>query len=166
MSLSEAFISEINQEAKATRRLLEVVPEDKLGWKPHDKSMTLARLAGHVAENAGWAETMMASEVLDFATMDHVPFEPKTKAELLATFDEALASCGKALQGKSDEELAVVWTMRNGETVLGAMPRHVAIRTWVLSHNVHHRGQLTVYLRLLDVPLPGIYGPSADDASF
>jgi len=163
MALSEMLLGEFTQEAKSTRRLLERVPEDKLAWQPHEKSMSLSRLAGHVAEIAGWTPRVVAQDEIDFEESDYQPFVPETTAEILGALDESVEKFNAALDGVSDEDLMRPWTLRNGEHVIMTAPKFAALRSFVLSHLVHHRGQLTVYLRQLDVELPGIYGPSADE---
>ena len=163
VSLAKAFVAEFDHECAGTRKMLERVPEDKLTWKPHEKSMSLAQLTGHIAEMPGWAGSVMSAEELDFAKMEgYQPTVPETKAELLEAFDKSVASFRQAMEDHADEDFFVTWTMRNGEHVIAEMPRVSAIRGFVLSHTYHHRGQLSVYLRLLDVPLPKVYGPTAD----
>ncbi len=163
MSLAQAFLAEFDHECKGTRKMLERVPEDKFPWKPHHKSMSLAHLTGHIAEMPGWAASVMGTEELDFAKMGHYkPTVPETHEELLAAFDKNVGDFKQAMADQSDESFLVTWTLRNGEHVITSMPRVSAIRGFVLSHTYHHRGQLSVYLRLLDVPLPQVYGPTAD----
>lgn len=166
MPMIDAFLAELDHEAATTRRLLERVPEDKLTWKPHEKSMTLSRLAGHVAEMPGWARTILADDVFEAdkaGERGYRPHQPETVAELLQVHDESLAAFRAAAQGVSDETLRGSWRMVKGGQTLLEMPRTVAVRSFIISHIIHHRGQLSVYLRLLDVPLPSIYGPTADD---
>lgn len=158
-------MAEFEQEAAGTRKMLERVPEDKFDWKPHEKSMPLGRLAGHIAESAAWAKEVVEGDELDFAQSDYEPYTPQKTAELLERFDEFAAIFSQALAGRSDEEMLAQWTMRSGDHVIAKLPRIAAIRGFVLSHTYHHRGQLSVYLRLLDVPVPGVYGPSADDTA-
>ncbi len=168
MSISQAFLAEFNHEATGSRKMLEAVPEDKLDWKPHEKSMTLGRLAGHLAENPMWGCSIMQSTELDFASEEGSKMEPfiaTSVAELLESFDKGVETCREALD-QDDEAYSVVWTMRNGEQVMIEMPRVAVVRTWVFNHMYHHRGQLSVYLRLLDVPVPGVYGPTADVEGF
>ena len=161
--LAGAFLAELENEAKVTRSVLERVPADKFDWKPHDKSMTFGRLASHVAERWGWTVNTVKQDVLDFSTMDYTPFEPKTTDELLAFFDKHISDAKAALAETSDETFMTDWTMRNGEQVYFTMPKVAVMRTFVLNHIIHHRGQLSVYLRLNDIPVPSIYGPSADE---
>jgi uncharacterized damage-inducible protein DinB len=163
MTINEALAAELKQEAATTRRLLERVPQDSLGWKPHDKSMTLGRLAGHVAELPGLFAMVLTEDALDFASGKYQPFNPENASELPEVFDQRVAAALDALGNQSGEAFAKNWQMRRGERVLLEMPRAVALRAIGLNHLIHHRGQLSVYLRLLDVPVPSIYGPSADD---
>lgn len=163
--LAAAFLAELDNEAKVTRTCLERVPADKFDWKPHEKSMTFGRLASHIAEMFGWTKDTLRTDVLDFATMDYKPFEPTSTEELLAFFDEHIAASKAALSETSDEAFMTDWTMRNGEQVYFTMPKVAVMRSFVMNHIVHHRGQLSVYLRLNDIPVPAIYGPSADEGS-
>lgn len=163
--IADALRAELQHESKATRSLFAVLPEDKLDWRPHEKSMALGRLAAHIAEIPGRVSSVLEPE-LDFAALDYQSWVPRDRKHLLDTFDKAVAASRKHLDGVSDEDLHVIWTMRSGDKILAQMPRVVALRGFVLNHGVHHRGQLTVYLRLLDVPLPSVYGPTADNPNF
>lgn len=163
--LAAAFLSELENEAQVTRACLERVPADKFDWRPHEKSMTFGRLASHIAEMFGWTKETLRSDVLDFATMDYTPFEPKTSEELLTFFDEHIAAARAIIADTSDETFLTDWTMRNGEQVYCTMPKVAVMRSFVINHIVHHRGQLSVYLRLNDIPVPSIYGPSADEGA-
>jgi uncharacterized damage-inducible protein DinB len=154
----------MRQEAKTTRRLLERVPEASFGWKPHEKSMTLGRLAAHVAELPELVIPALTRDELDFAAGDFKPFEPQSTAELLEKFDRNISAAVEALRRQPDDRMGEKWKLRSGDRVLFEMPRAMVVRFVGLNHVVHHRGQLSVYLRLLDVPLPSIYGPSADEA--
>lgn len=166
MALNEAILAEMEQEAIATRKTLERVPEDKFSWKPHEKSMSLGQLASHVAEIAMWTGETINKDVLDFATAGYKPFVPNTTAELVKFFDDNHAEAIRVMkENATDENLMGMWTLRNGETVYMTMPRIAVLRGFVLSHLVHHRAQLGVYLRLLDIPVPSVYGPSADEGS-
>lgn len=165
MFIAKAFLGEFSHEATTTRNTLAVIPNDKLDYKPHEKSFHLGRLAGHVAEIPGWAEDTVAKEVLDMAA-GFESFDPASVEELLEVWDKNVASFSAALEGVSDEHLGVTWKLCHGDAVLYEAPRVVAIRGFVLNHMYHHRGQLQVYLRLLDVPLPSIYGPTADAEGF
>lgn len=165
MSLSENLVGELQYEAATTRKCLERVPAESFDWKPHEKSMTMGRLATHIAEMIGWVKDTVEKPELDFATMDYKPFEPKTTAELVAFLDKNIADAAESLKNASDETLLANWKMRNGEQVYFDMPRVAVIRGMLIKHIVHHRGQLSVYLRLNDIPVPEIYGPSADEGS-
>jgi uncharacterized damage-inducible protein DinB len=166
MSLKDAFAAEVKIEAATTRKLLERVPEDKLEWKPHEKSMGLGRLAGHVAELMSMYGAVLSADELDFAAGQYKPFAPSKSAELTETFDKNVAEALKLLANQSDEELQKVWRLRRGDQIFLEMPRKAALRTFAMNHLIHHRGQLSVYLRLLNVPVPSIYGPSADEPNF
>jgi uncharacterized damage-inducible protein DinB len=166
MALSQAFSAELKQEAATTRKMLERVPQDKFDWKPHDKSMTLGRLAGHVAELPTLIQATLAADEIDFASGEYKPFVPATSSELTETFDKNVGKALELLQNQSDENLQKTWRLRRGEQIFLEVPRKAAMRTVGLNHLIHHRGQLSVYLRLLDVPLPSVYGPTADEPMF
>jgi uncharacterized damage-inducible protein DinB len=162
MTISEMLLPEFDQEMANTRKILDCVPEGKFSWKPHEKSMTLGRLASHVAEMPNWAVFTINQEKLEL-TPDMKPFNATSKTELMETLDKNSAAARQAIAGATDEHLGKVWTLiYGGQTVL-EMPRAAVLRTIVMSHMIHHRGQLSVYLRLNDVPIPGMYGPSADN---
>lgn len=163
MKLSELLLKEIQQEAASTRRILQVVPDEHIGWKPHEKSMTLGRLASHVAELPQFVNRALESDHYDMATRTGAPIVCESTAALLEFFEERLTAAIATLQDKDNDFLQETWTFRRGEMILGQPTRYEAIRSWMMNHQIHHRGQLTVYLRLLDIPVPGIYGPSADD---
>jgi len=165
MSSIDPIIAEIRQEAATTRRMLERVPQGEFAWKPHEKSMALGRLAGHVAELFTFAVPLAAQDELDFAAGGYSPFNPATASELLARFDGNVAEAVEALGALADETLLSRWRLRRGEQVIFELPRAAAIRSFMLNHIYHHRGQLSVYLRLLDVPLPSVYGPTADETA-
>jgi uncharacterized damage-inducible protein DinB len=162
MTKAQILLEEVKQEAKATRTLLERVPFEKADYKPHEKSMTLKRLATHVAEINGWWKECLTMDVLDFSKGDSKPKEINSTADILALHDDLLVKAEIILNNAADEKFKEDWTMRNGEVVYFTMPKAEVVRTWCMNHLYHHRGQLTVYLRLLDVPLPSIYGPTAD----
>ena len=162
MTKAQAFLQELNQEAVATRQILLAVPFDKADWKPHDKSMTLGRLATHVAEIPSCFGITLLQDVLDFAAGDYKPFVAKDTADLIALLDKNLKNAEEVLNTFPDDKMPDNWTMRAGETVFFSLPKEQVVRTWCLNHWYHHRAQLGVYLRLLNVPLPGTYGPSAD----
>lgn len=163
MSLSSSFLGEFDHEMTNTRRTLERVPTDKLAWQPHTKSMTLGRLASHIAEMPLWAVRNVQMPEYDFASGGHMRLDLPSTQEIVEAFDENVVAAREALSSASDEVLRETWTLRRGDQVVFAMPRIAVLRSMVLNHTIHHRGQLTVYLRLQDVPLPGLYGPSADE---
>lgn len=165
MGLGEALHAEMEQEAATTRKVLERIPADKFGWKPHEKSMGMGQLASHIAEMFSWTGPTLNQPELDFSKFDYKPFEPATSEELLEYFDKNISEALDVLKNTSDETFFEPWTMRNGEQVYFTMPKAVTMRSFVMNHIVHHRGQLSVYLRLNDIPVPAIYGPSADEGA-
>lgn len=168
MKLNELFLEQLEVEAKSTRRALERVPEGKNDWKPHEKSMPMGYLAALVAKMPGWIALMINQDEYNLDSKD-ARFQPvalNTNRELVASFDGAVASARKALEGASDEHLLKHWKMLVGGHVVSDSPRYVSIRDAVFTHLGHHRGQLTVYLRLNEAVVPSIYGPSADERGF
>lgn len=165
MKLAQGLLAEVKYEAMSTRKLLERVPFDKADYKPHPKSMSLKQLATHVAEISGWYKETLLQDVLDFAAGDYVPKEINNTEDLLALHDKNIAQAEKILSEVSEDEFAKMWTMKNGDTVYFSMPKAAVVRSWCMNHLYHHRAQLTVYLRMLDVPLPSIYGPTADEGN-
>jgi uncharacterized damage-inducible protein DinB len=163
MSLGKTFLAEVLQEAASTRKLLAIIPFDRADFKPHEKSMSLKHLATHVAEINGWWKECLIQDELDFSVGDFKPKELHSTEDLLSMHDVLVEKATKILSEVADEEFAKPWTMRNGEQIYFTMPKAAVVRTWCLNHLFHHRGQLTVYLRLLDIKLPGMYGPTADD---
>ncbi len=163
MNLSESMLEELKHESLGTRILLTAIPADKLGWQPHEKSMTLGRLAAHIAEIPGWLQHTIKQDELDFATADFMPTPLEDAAALMNAFEDNLAKGIAALTGASDETMLGLWRLRNGDQLFFQMSRVGVVRGMILNHTVHHRGQLSVYLRLLNVPVPGMYGPSADE---
>jgi uncharacterized damage-inducible protein DinB len=161
MTISETLLPEFDQEMAGTRAILECVPEDKFAWKPHTKSMTMGRLASHVAELPGWAAYTIDQEKLEL-TPDMKPLNAATKSELMDAFAANISTARAALAGASDEHLGKTWSLLYDGHVVLSMPRAAVLRTMVLSHLIHHRAQLGVYLRLNDIAIPGMYGPSAD----
>jgi uncharacterized damage-inducible protein DinB len=165
MTIAETLLPEFDREMAVTRKLLERVPDGQFDWKPHAKSMTLGRLAGHLAELAQWVSAIITQGSLDVATPRPAGYTaPATRAAVLALFDAQVAAARAALQGRSDAELQAPWSLLRDDEVMFTMPRVTVLRMMVFNHIVHHRGQLSVYLRMHDVPLPSIYGPSADEA--
>lgn len=166
MSMRTALLEEFAHEASHSRRLLERVPEAKLGWRPHSASMTLGRLAGHIAEIPKWTPAMISPELDLAAGALPVAFAPSRLQDVLVELGCNVSDFHLAIGGASDEILASRFVLRRGARVLARMTRLAAVRAFVLNHVVHHRGQLTVYLRQLGVALPQIYGPTADHREF
>ena len=167
MSIAQGFLAEFDPEMKNTRRMLELVPDDALDYRPHPKSMTMAELAGHVAEMAGWAALTAKLDQLDINPKGGPALEPciaTSRAMVVETFDRGVAAAREAVAAVSDEEMVKDWTLLQGGQTLFTMPRIAVLNTMILSHIVHHRAQLGVYLRMNDIPIPGMYGPSADEA--
>ena len=169
MKLTDLFIGEIDREGPLTRRALEAVPEGRGDWKPHTKSMPLGRLAGLVAMMPSWLSMMIEKDEFDLSppagTKSQFSRELKTRQELVDEMEKGFAGARKALQGTTDDHLMKPWQLKMGGKVVQQQPRHVMLRD-SLMHLAHHRGQLTVYQRLNDAPVPAIYGPSADDQRF
>ena len=165
MTIIEMLLKEMEQEAATTRKMLSIVPDDKYSWKPHEKSMTIQRLATHVAELPTWVTMTLTTNELDFANNPYNPEVITNTKDLLQYFEKCLAEGKSSLQKAKDEDLLPVWTLRNGETIYSAEPKGDVIRM-TYCQIVHHRAQLGVFLRLLNVPIPGSYGPSADDMNF
>lgn len=164
MAMIDPILSELEQESHSTLRLLERVPEDRLGWRPHRKSMSLGQLALHVAQVPGLLTQMAQLDGME-APQFQQP-EATGRQQLIETYRAGLAAAQSELPKMDDAKLMEPWNVRNGARVLMSMPRIALLRTLMLNHSYHHRGQLTVYLRMLDVPLPPVYGPSADEKSF
>ena len=164
MALVDALLPEFDREMSTTRKLLERVPEDRFDWKPHAKSFSLGALATHVANLPMWGEMTLARPEVDVTAGPQLSAY-SSRAELLAAFDRNVAATRSALAGTIDAELTVPWRLKRGSETIFSMPRSAVWRSFVVSHLVHHRGQLSVYLRLLDVPVPSIYGPSADEGA-
>lgn len=163
MKLADPLVSELEYEAATTRRVLDRIPDSEFGWKPHPKSFSLGELASHTANIADWAAITLTTDELNLDPVDSKPWLASTRAELLEQFDRNLAKSLSLLREADDEHLRAPWTLKSmGQTVL-TLPRSAVLRTWVLNHMIHHRGQLAVYLRLRDIPVPSIYGPSADE---
>jgi uncharacterized damage-inducible protein DinB len=163
MAIKDAFIAELKQESSLTKKMLERVPVEKASWKPHEKSMSLGRLATHVAEIPHWISRIITIDDWDFAARGFSSQVAQSNEELLEIFQAKLDTAITDLETMSDEDFNKTWIVRMGEQMRRELPKKIAIRGWGFSHLVHHRGQLSVYLRLLDVPVPGMYGPSADE---
>ncbi len=166
MPMNQALLAEFDNEMRTTRRVLERISTETFGWKPHEKSNNMAWLAWHVGTIPIWATVTLNTEVLDFATPDpnmKFPEQPKTNEELMKTFDKAVTDARAAIAAASDEALMKPWTLKNGPQTVFTAPKVAVLRGFVMNHLIHHRGQLSVYMRLKDIPVPSIYGPSADE---
>ena len=164
MAIKDALLADYDHEMGTTRRLLERLPDDKLGWKPHEKSMSLGALATHVSSIPHWAGTILNDPSFDLAEAQGPNTEKTSRADILASFDETRART-RAWMDKTDGEYNSPWTLKRGGQQVFSVPRVSAFRSFVLHHIIHHRGQLSVYLRLNGVAVPAIYGPSADEGS-
>ncbi len=168
MALNEALLPEFDKEMANTRKSLDRVPDDKFDWKPHAKSMTFRQLATHVASIPGWGAQIFATDSLDVAPVGAPPYQPpvvNSRQDLLELFDRDAAKAREALKGATDAQLMETWTLLAGGKTIFAMPRIAVFRSMIMNHLIHHRAQLGVYLRLNDVPVPAIYGPSADEGT-
>jgi uncharacterized damage-inducible protein DinB len=162
MTLNQSLLKEMEQEAQTTRKMLSIIPNDKYDWQPHPKSMTIKRLAAHIGELPGWVPLALNTTELDFATTPYTPRDINDTATLLEYFEETLALGKASLEKATPDQFEGPWTLRNGDQIYLVTTKLDMIRT---SYNqiVHHRAQLGVFLRLLDIPIPGSYGPSADE---
>lgn len=165
MTFRESFLRELEGESVTTRKMLERVPAEKFAWKPHPKSMTLQQLSTHIAEIPEWIELVFNTTELDFATAPYHPVSINSTAELISYFEKAYTKGKTALENASDQQFEDNWKMRTGEQIHFSATKREMIRT-CFCQVTHHRAQLGVYLRLLDIPIPGSYGPSADDMNF
>ena len=167
MTIGQMMLGEFDQEMQNTRKTLERCPDEKWNWKPHEKSGTVGWLASHIATMVGWLPMTISTEEFDYAPVDGPSFEPPkigNRKELLTTFDKESAAARAALANVSDAEMMKNWKLLAGGQEIFTMPRVACIRGMVLNHLIHHRAQLTVYFRLLGIAVPGLYGPSADEA--
>jgi uncharacterized damage-inducible protein DinB len=165
MSFAQRFLPELDQEMTTTRRALERVPEDRLEWRPHPKSATLGRLATHIGELSGFGVRIFAGDSFDILRGGggYQPLSLGSVREILELFDGNVQKSREQIEQASEEALRESWTLRRGDSVIFSLPRAAVLRTMLLSHLIHHRGQLSVYLRLNEVPVPSIYGPTADE---
>jgi uncharacterized damage-inducible protein DinB len=163
MSIAQSLLPEYDQEMANTRKMLERIPENKLDYKPDPKSMSMGQLAGHVAEMCGWFASMMEGPALDIPE-GFKPFIATSKKQLLDKFDENVAATRAALAAAGDQALMQDWSLKFAGNTMFTMPRIACYRTMIMNHVIHHRAQLSVYYRLNGVPVPGMYGPSADEA--
>ncbi len=162
MELIQSLLKEMEQEAQTTRKMLSIIPNDKFNWQPHPKSMTIIRLATHIAELPSWVSMVLTTEELDFSANPYDPKVINNVEELLAYFEECLADGRAHLEKAKLSQFDEKWTLRNGDDIYDVSPKGEVIRM-SYSQIVHHRAQLGVFLRLLDIPIPGSYGPSADE---
>ncbi len=160
---ADILYTDLENELRTTRRMLERFPEGKNDWRPHEKSMTLGRLASHVAEIPQYATMIISTPEMDFSKGGHTPTIYNTADELLAVFDQKVNELRPVLASFDSEAVATPWSLRNGEQIFFTRPKGDLVRHMMINHLVHHRAQLGVYYRMLDVPLPGSYGPSADE---
>lgn len=167
-SIASLIVRDFAAEVPKTRSLLAVAPESQFDWKPHEKSMTLCQLVAHLAEAPTWVPSMLDGDEMDFADIEdsYQPFAPSSHAELMEGFEKNVKDFMVAMEGHSDDFMLRDWTMRKGDQVLMKQPREAVIREILIHHCAHHRGQLTVYLRLLGIPVPSTHGPTADDPTF
>jgi uncharacterized damage-inducible protein DinB len=163
MSISQSLLPEFDHEMASTRRVLERITADKFGWKPHEKSYSLGQLASHVAELPGWVKTTLTTDELDFGAGGYKPFIAETTEQLLQVFDKNVAEGRAAIAAAGDQEFFKPWALRNNGREIFKLPKAGVLRSFTMSHVIHHRGQLTVYLRLTGIPVPSTYGPSADE---
>ncbi|MBK7706732.1 MAG: DinB family protein [Acidobacteria bacterium] len=162
-NIATGIIGELDHEIATTRKCVERLPAELFDWKPHEKSMTLGRLAGHVVEMVNWVTVTCTTSQLDFAAGDYKPSNATNADELVAELDKLAAEAVEALKNTSDDQMHEPWSLKNGDATYFTMPKIATLRTFCLNHIWHHRGQLTVYMRLNDIPVPSIYGPSADE---
>ena len=165
MSVIDLLQNELEQEAQTTRKILERVPNDKYDWQPHPKSMTIKQLATHIAELPGWISMGLTTDELDFAATPYAPENITNTPDLLALLERSIASGKSSLSEATEENLLPTWTLRNGDQIYMVMTKYEVVRH-ALSQLIHHRAQLGVYLRLLNISIPGSYGPSADEQNF
>ena len=163
MKLIDSFTTEFEHEAQTTRKHLERLRNDKLDWRPHEKSFTAGGLASHIVECISWAESIFNRDEVDVDPATYKPYQATSVPELLKTFDDKVANCKQVLAGVTEESLTQPWRLKMGGRLLFERPRSAVFRDFILSHVIHHRGQFSVYLRLLNVPVPGSYGPTADE---
>jgi uncharacterized damage-inducible protein DinB len=165
MQIIPLLLKEMELEAGTTRKMLQRIPADKLDWQPHEKSMNMRALSVHIAELPSWVKMALTTTELDFSKMDYTPTAFNNVEELMSIFEKSFNDGKEALSAANEEELLPEWTLRNGEQVYSVWTKYEVIRH-SFSQTTHHRAQLGVYLRLLNIPIPGSYGPSADETNF
>jgi len=169
MAMNEALLPEFDQEVANTRKTLERIPNDKFAWKPHEKSMSLGNLASHLAALPSWTVPTLEQDSLDLTPATGAPLRPeppKSRDEVLEKFDSNVTAARAVLASAKDEQLRALWSLFSNGKKLFTLPRAAVLRSFVINHMIHHRAQLGVYLRLNNVPVPAIYGPSADEGTF
>jgi uncharacterized damage-inducible protein DinB len=164
--IRDMLLPEFDQEMANTRKMLQHIPQDKFEYQPHQKSWKTTHLAGHIADLPSWVGHTMNVELLDLKPGDYTPFEPTTQSQLLEQFDKNVREAHDAIANATDEQLAVMWTMKWDGNVVMTMPRAAVLRSVIMNHLIHHRAQLGMYLRMMDATVPGMYGPSADETPF
>ena len=164
MAIAELLLPEFDHEVGTTRKLLERVPDAELAWKPHGKSMSLGELASHISLIPVWAGTILDATSFDMAAASLRPEPKSSTADIVSAFDAGARATRARLTAKSDPEMTALWTLKRGADQVLSVPRIGALRGFIMNHLIHHRGQLSVYLRLLNVPVPSMYGPSADES--
>ena len=167
MSIAQALLPEYEHEMANTRKFLERVPDDRLDWRPHQKSWTIAQLGTHLSNLPSWVGETVNRTELDIAPPGQPPYREdakKSQAEMLEAFDQHVSKGRTAIAGASDESLLASWTLLSGGQTILTMPRIAVLRSFIMNHTIHHRAQLGVYLRLCDIPVPAVYGPSADES--
>ncbi|MES2416585.1 MAG: DinB family protein [Bacteroidota bacterium] len=165
MNIIELLLTELAREAQVTRKMLALIPVDSFDWAPHEKSMKMKPLGTHIAELPSWITLALTTEELDFATAPYDPAPAENTADILALFEKSYAEGRESLAQAKEEDLTGKWVLRNADQIYATMTKYETIRV-AFSQTIHHRAQLGVYLRLLNIPIPGSYGPSADDTSF
>jgi uncharacterized damage-inducible protein DinB len=163
---TDPMLNEFRQEVATTKRVIERVPKQQLSWKPHAKSMTLGQLASHIASVPGNVARILQQDSFDVSQGNFVPPQPRSMQEVLTAFEQSISDAEQCLQSMTDDRASANWRLLRGERELMSLPRVGFARSIMMNHWYHHRGQLSVYLRLLDIPLPVIYGPSADENPF
>jgi uncharacterized damage-inducible protein DinB len=163
MTIAQSFLAELKHEANTTRKMLERVPFDQINWQPHEKSMALLRITQHIASLPLWIPRIIDNEVFNFTNLVYNPPVPENSSDLIKEYDKNIETAEQSLSTYPDEEIVKLWTLKRGDITMFTLLKTVAVRNLALNHLIHHRGQLSVYLRLLNVPVPGAYGPSADD---
>ncbi len=163
MNIIDGFILEFQHETATTRKLLERIPQEHFDWAPHTKSMTFGALGSHIVDAINWVGPTLEQDEMVMDPSTYKPWVGANVGEVLETFDKNVGAATETMSKATDEKLLQTWTMKVGDQVVFSMPRIAVLRTFIISHQIHHRGQLDVYLRLKDIPLPQVYGPSADE---